>query len=141
MNIQNKVALITGSGRGMGRAIALGLAKNGAKIALTGRNQDLLDKVAKEIEDIGGNSKTFLLDVTDDYQAEAVSKEIFEEWGSIDILVNNAGVILYDKPVWETTLEDWYFIMDTNLKGTFLTCKAVLPYMMKKGEGYIINIG
>ena len=78
MNIQNKVALITGSGRGMGRAIALGLAKNGAKIALTGRNQDLLDKVAKEIEDIGGNSKTFLLDVTNDYQAEAVSKEIFE---------------------------------------------------------------
>ena len=141
MNIQDKVALITGSGRGMGRAIALGLAKNGAKIALTGRNQDLLDKVAKEIEDIGGNSKTFLLDVTDDYQAEAVSKEIFEEWGSIDILVNNAGVILYDKPVWETTLEDWYFIMDTNLKGTFLTCKAVLPYMMKKGQGYIINIG
>ena len=60
MNIQDKVALITGSGRGMGRAIALGLAKNGAKIALTGRNQDLLDKVAKEIEDIGGNSKTFL---------------------------------------------------------------------------------
>ena len=137
----DKVALITGSGRGMGRAIALGLAKNGAKIALTGRNQDLLDKVAKEIEDIGGNSKTFLLDVTNDYQAEAVSKEIFEEWGSIDILVNNAGVILYDKPVWETTLEDWYFIMDTNLKGTFLTCKAVLPYMMQKGEGYIINIG
>jgi len=141
MNIENKIALITGSGRGMGRAIALGLAKNGVKIALTGRNQDLLGKVAKEIEDIGGNSKTFLLDVTDDYQAEAVSKEIFEEWGSIDILVNNAGVILYDKPVWETTLEDWYFIMDTNLKGTFLTCKAVLPYMMEKGEGYIINIG
>tara|TARA_Y100000590_G_scaffold105224_1_gene119730 strand:+ start:46 stop:747 length:702 start_codon:yes stop_codon:yes gene_type:complete len=141
MNIQNKVALITGSGRGMGRGIALGLAKNDVNIALTGRNQDLLDKVAKEIEDIGGKAKTFLLDVTDDYQAEAVSRAVYEEWGSIDILVNNAGVILYDKPVWKTTLEDWYFIMDTNLKGTFLTCKAVLPYMMKKGEGYIINIG
>jgi 3-oxoacyl-[acyl-carrier protein] reductase len=141
MKIENKVALITGSGRGMGRAIALGLAKNGVKIALTGRNKGLLDKVAKDIKDIGGNSKTFLLDVTDDYQAQTVSKEVFEEWGSIDILVNNAGVILYDKPVWETTLEDWNFIMDTNLKGTFLTCKAVLPYMMQIGEGYIINIG
>ncbi len=81
------------------------------------------------------------MDVTDDRQAESVAKEVYEEWGGIDILVNNAGVILYDKPVWETTLDDWYFIMDTNLKGTFLTCKAVLPYMMQKGEGYIINIG
>ena len=141
MNIQDKVALITGSGRGMGRAISLGLAKNGVRVALTGRNQSLLDKTAKEIEEAGGNAKTFLLDVTDDRQAESVAKEVYEEWGSIDILVNNAGVILYDKPVWETTLDDWYFIMDTNLKGTFLTCKAVLPYMMQKGEGYIINIG
>ena len=141
MNIQDKVALITGSGRGMGRAISLGLAKNGVKVALTGRNQSLLDKTAKEIEEAGGNAKTFLLDVTDDRQAESVSKEVCEEWGSIDILVNNAGVIVYDKPVWETTLEEWNFIMDTNLKGTFLTCKAVLPYMMQKGAGYIINIG
>ena len=141
MNIQDKVALITGSGRGMGRAISLGLAKNGVKVALTGRNQRLLDKSAKEIEGAGGNAKTFLLDVTDDRQAESVSKEVYEEWGSIDILVNNAGVIVYDKPVWETTLEEWNFIMDTNLKGTFLTCKAVLPYMMQKGAGYIINIG
>ena len=141
MNIQDKVALITGSGRGMGRAISLGLAKNGVKVALTGRNQSLLDKTAKEIEEAGGNAKTFLLDVTDDCQAESVSKEVYEEWGSIDILVNNAGVIVYDKPVWETTLEEWNFIMDTNLKGTFLTCKAVLPYMMQKGAGYIINIG
>jgi len=141
LNIQDKVALITGSGRGMGRAISLGLAKNGVKVALTGRNQRLLDKTAKEIEEAGGNAKTFLLDVTDDRQAESVSKEVYEEWGSIDILVNNAGVIVYDKPVWETTLEEWNFIMDTNLKGTFLTCKAVLPYMMQKGAGYIINIG
>jgi 3-oxoacyl-[acyl-carrier protein] reductase len=141
LNIQDKVALITGSGRGMGRAISLGLAKNGVRVALTGRNQSLLDKTAKEIEEAGGNAKTFLLDVTDDRQAESVAKEVYEEWGGIDILVNNAGVILYDKPVWETTLDDWYFIMDTNLKGTFLTCKAVLPYMMQKGEGYIINIG
>ena len=141
MNIQDKVALITGSGRGMGRAISLGLAKNGVKVALTGRNQSLLDKTAKEIEEAGGNAKTFLLDVTDDRQAESVSKEVYEEWGSIDILVNNAGVIVYDKPVWETTLEEWNFIMDTNLKGTFLTCKAVLPYMMQKGAGYIINLG
>jgi len=125
----------------MGRAISLGLAKNGVRVALTGRNQSLLDKTAKEIEEAGGNAKTFLLDVTDDRQAESVAKEVYEEWGGIDILVNNAGVILYDKPVWETTLDDWYFIMDTNLKGTFLTCKAVLPYMMQKGEGYIINIG
>ena len=125
----------------MGRAISLGLAKNGVKVALTGRNQRLLDKTAKEIEEAGGNAKTFLLDVTDDRQAESVSKEVYEEWGSIDILVNNAGVIVYDKPVWETTLEEWNFIMDTNLKGTFLTCKAVLPYMMQKGAGYIINMG
>ena len=125
----------------MGRAISLGLAKNGVRVALTGRNQSLLDRTAKEIEEAGGNAKTFLLDVTDDRQAESVAKEVYEEWGGIDILVNNAGVILYDKPVWETTLDDWYFIMDTNLKGTFLTCKAVLPYMMQKGEGYIINIG
>ena len=141
MNIQDKVALITGSGRGMGRAISLGLAKNGVKVALTGRNQSLLDKTAKEIEEAGGNAKTFLLDVTDDRQAESVSKEVYEDWGSFDILENNAGVIVYDKPVWETTLEEWNFIMDTNLKGTFLTCKAVLPYMMQKGAGYIINIG
>ena len=125
----------------MGRAISLGLAKNGVKVALTGRNQSLLDKTAKEIEEAGGNAKTFLLDVTDDRQAESVSKEVYEEWGSIDILVNNAGVIVYDKPVWETTLEEWNFIMDTNLKGTFLTCKAVLPYMMQKGACYIINMG
>ena len=141
MILNDKVALVTGAGRGMGRSIALALAEEGTKVAITGRNQIILDKVVAEITGSGGTAKSFVLDVTNENHAESVVDEILKEWGSIDILVNNAGVIIYDTPTWKTTLDEWHYIMDTNLKGTFLTCKAVIPHMMKNMEGYIINIG
>jgi len=141
MNLKDKVAIVTGAGRGMGRSIALTLAEEGTKVAITGRNQTMLDEVTAEITGSGGIAKSFILDVTNENQAESVTNSISREWGSVDILVNNAGVIVYDTPTWKTTIEDWNYIIDTNLKGTFLTCKAVIPHMMKTREGYIINIG
>jgi 3-oxoacyl-[acyl-carrier protein] reductase len=82
-----------------------------------------------------------LLDVTKAEDAERAVRQVVKTWGQIDILVNNAGVITYDTPAWETTIEQWDQVMDTNLRGMFLVCRAVIPHMMERSEGAIINIG
>ncbi|MYC28736.1 MAG: SDR family oxidoreductase [Chloroflexi bacterium] len=141
MVLEGKVALVTGAGRGIGRAIALTFAQEGAKVAVTGRNPARLAQVVEEISAGGGVAEALVLDVTREADAARVAEEVVGKWGGIDILVNNAGVITYDTPVWETTMEQWDEVMNTNLRGVHLVCRAVTPYMVRDRRGVIINIG
>ena len=140
MLLEGKVALVTGAGRGIGRAISLRFAREGAKVAVTGRTRERRDRVAAEIVSVGGEAKGFALDVLRDEQVLEAVREVQATWGQIDILVNNAGIIQYNRPVWDTTVEEWDETMGVNCRGTFLCCRAVAPHMMERGEGVIINI-
>ena len=135
------MALITGAGRGIGRTIALAFSREGAKTIVTGRNLDCLALAVAEIRAGGGEAEAFTLDVTREGDAVGVAGEVVGKWGRIDLLVNNAGVITYHKPVWETTMEQWDEVMNTNLRGMHLVCRAVIPHMMQRGQGIITNIG
>ena len=141
MDLKDKVALITGAGRGIGRAIALAFAGEGARVAVTGRNMERLAQVVDEIRAVGGYAEVFVLDVTSEEDAALVAEQVVENWGRVDILVNNAGVITYDTPVWATSVEQWDEVMNTNLRGMFLVSRAVIPHMMQRRRGVIINIG
>ncbi len=141
MPLKDRVALITGAGRGIGRSIALAFAREGARVAVTGRTKERRERVAEEIVAEGGEARPFALDVTVDEQVSEAVSQVLSTWGQIDILVNNAGVILYETPVWATTVEQWDTMMAINLRGMFLCCNAVIPHMMERGHGVIINIG
>ena len=141
MLLEDKVALITGAGRGIGRAIALAFAAEGARIAVTGRNVERLASVVDEIRTAGGQAQAYSLDVTREEDAPRVVGQVLDSWGKIDVLVNNSGVIVYDTPVWDTTVEQWDLVMNTNLRGMFLTSRAVVPHMMERQQGVIVNIG
>ena len=141
MLLKDKVVLITGAGRGIGRAIALCFAQEGAQTILTGRDTGRLALVQREIHSAGGAAEAFPLDVTRDDDAARVVESVIEKWGRIDVLVNNAGIITYDTPVWATTMEQWDEVMNTNLRGMHVVCRAVMPHMMHQEQGVIINIG
>lgn len=140
MRLKNKAAIVTGSAQGMGKAFALRLAKEGAKVTLC----DILDcgAAAKEIEAAGGKVLALQLDVTNEKNAAEIAKSTFEHFGSIDILVNNAAIFggIEMRPFDEIPANEWDKIMAVNLKGIFLCCKAVVPYMKNQGKGKIVNI-
>ena len=139
--LKDKVALVTGSGRGIGRSIAMAMAGEGAKVALTGRDTGRLEKVLEEIKQAGGQSALWRMDVSSEIEVSDAIEKITEHWGQIDILVNNAGIIHADKPVWETTISEWDEEMATNLRGMFLCCHYVVPQMVARQNGVVINIG
>lgn len=140
MRLQDKVAVITGAGRGIGRHISLAFAKEGAKIAVTGRTKERREQVVNEIVKEGGEARPISLDVSRDGDVLDAVKQVLDDWGRIDILVNSAGIIQYNTPVWKTTVEEWDEMMNINLRGTFLCCHAVVPHMVEQGSGTIINI-
>jgi len=138
-NLEGKVALVTGSAQGIGRAIALNLAEGGASIVLTDMRAPKLEEVVKEIEAQGGKAIQFCVDVTD---LEAVQKTVdqaLEALGKIDILVNNAG-ITRDSLVMRMKPEDWQAVLRTNLDGAFHCIRSVLPSMVRQRYGRIVNI-
>jgi NAD(P)-dependent dehydrogenase (short-subunit alcohol dehydrogenase family) len=139
INLKDKVAIITGARRGMGRMHALILAQAGAKVAVSDISSEDCEKVVSEIEEQGGTAMAFKCDVTNLQEIEKMTEQVVEKWGKIDILVNNAGVFPL-KPFVEMTEKDWDFVLDINLKGYFLTAKSVVPHMIKNGSGSIINI-
>lgn len=141
MLLQDKVALITGGGRGIGRAIAVCFAGEGASTVVTGRDRERLDDAADEIRAGGGNAEARILDVKKADDAAAVVEEVIARWGRIDVLVNNSGVTNYKTQVWATTMEEWDEVMNTNLRGMHAVCRAVAPHMMERQQGVIINIG
>ena len=135
-----KVVLITGSAQGIGRAIALRFARAGAKIALNDieAQKENLEKVKKEIEELGSEAKYYFADVSKYEEVERMVKEIEKDFGKLDVLVNNAGIIK-DRTLAKMTLDEWKAVIDVNLTGTFNCTKAALPLIVAN-QGCIINI-
>lgn len=139
-SLVSKVALVTGASRGIGKAISLELAKNGAKLALIYRSSnDEAVQLQKDITDFGGESIIIKANLSDENDVNRMVSGIIEKWGKIDIVVNCAG-IMKDNYIENISLEEWNDVINTNLQGVFLTCKAVIPHLKKNGGGSIINI-
>jgi NAD(P)-dependent dehydrogenase (short-subunit alcohol dehydrogenase family) len=135
-----QVAWVTGGGRGIGRAAAIALAGQGASIAIVSRTQGELDQTAAEIKSRGGKVITALLDVSNWDMVEWTAKQIEAALGPIDMLINNAGVLEPLGKLWETDPEEWTRLIDINLSGAYYCLRAVLPGMVKRDRGAVINI-
>ena len=142
MRLEGKVAIVTGGGQGIGKAIALGLAAEGAAVVIGQRHADRAEAVAKEITDSGGKALGMTLDVTSNDACQAIAAAAAEKFGSVDILVNNAA--LYgdiDFKRWDTWTDDeWTSSFNINVIGNWRMCRAVFPYMKEKKYGKIVNI-
>ncbi|CAH2763238.1 gluconate 5-dehydrogenase [Erysipelothrix amsterdamensis] len=137
--LDGKIALVTGASYGIGFALAQGYAEAGATIVFNDINQDLVNKGLAAYEAEGIKAHGYVCDVTNEEQVSAMIKQIETEVGTIDILVNNAGIIKR-VPMIEMSVEDWRQVIDIDLNGPFIMSKAVLPSMIEKGHGKIINI-
>lgn len=139
MILENKVAIITGASRGIGRQTAITFAKQGASIIITGRTVNLLKEIASIVDEMGGECIVCSGDVRDEDTARHVTYVAMEHFGKIDILVNNAGINMRTSTL-EMNIEQWRKVIDTNLHGNLLFTKAVLPYMIKQKFGKIVNV-
>ena len=137
--LNDKVAVVTGAGRGIGRAVAIAYAKMGANVVCVSRTEENASKVATEIEALGQKAWAFAVDVSDTSAVEASAKSILEATGKLDILVNNAG-ITRDNLLMRMSEEEWDTVLNTNLKGAFNFTKAFTRTFMKQRSGRIINI-
>jgi len=140
MRLENRIALIFGGGRGLGKATALVFAAEGADIAVAARTTKEIDAVASEVQKLGRRAIAIKTDVTKPREVQNAVDKTIEAYGRIDVLVNSQGDWLI-KPTLKTTEDDWDHIIDTNLKSVYLTCKAVLPHMIDRKSGHIFNIG
>lgn len=140
MKLYESVAIITGAGRGIGRAIALRLAKEGAALVITGRRPDSLQTVTDEIRSTGGRAIQTVTDVSNEGNVRQMVTSAIAEFGRVDILINNAGITGPTAPVTEVTLKDWEETIAVNLTGAFLCAKMVLPGMIERRSGRVINI-
>ncbi|MDD2981370.1 MAG: SDR family NAD(P)-dependent oxidoreductase [Hespellia sp.] len=149
MKLENKVAVVTGAGKGIGREIALAAGKEGATVVLVSRTKEDLDKVVVEIEAEGGKAMAIPADLTNAQQTQAMVDRVMDTYGRIDILVNNAGG--YPKEIytniehqaikiWDWSEEQWDQIIKTNLKPPFLCTNKITPIMIKQRSGKIVNI-
>ena len=140
MELEGKVAIVTGGTRGIGRAIALDLAANGTDVALNYRQSaDLAQELAGEIRDMGRRALVVQADVSSFDDAQAMVQAVLDEFGHIDILVNNAGMN-WDRVVWKMSEEQWDRVIEVDLKGTFNYTRAVTPTFREQGAGKIVNI-
>jgi len=140
MRFDNQVAIITGAGRGIGHAIALRLASEGARVACASRTQANAKRTADEINGkCADSAKAYAVDVADHRAAQKIGAQILEEFGKIDILVNNAGVT-HDGLAMRMSVEDWDTVINTNLRGAFNFTQSILRAMIKQRSGRIINI-
>ncbi len=137
----NKIVLITGATSGIGLGCARKFAENGDKVILTGRNEQRLAEIRQELEAKGGEVLTLAFDVRDSQQAQQCINDLPEEWQEIDVLVNNAGLALGLEPEYEGDLDDWSTMIDTNIKGLLTMTRLVVPGMVERNRGHIINIG
>lgn len=140
MFLKDKVAIVTGGGKGIGRAIALELAEAGCSLGLASRSKKDLTGTCHEVRASGQRAVPIKMDVTQSKDVEKMVDKVIETFGTVDILVNNAGITGPTSPLHEIELVDWEQTMRVNVTGTFLCCKAVLPIMINKKKGKIINI-
>jgi NAD(P)-dependent dehydrogenase (short-subunit alcohol dehydrogenase family) len=138
--LRDKKAIVTGGGTGIGRAIAVAFAREGAKVAILGRRLKVLEEVAKELLDLGAQAVAIECDVTKDQQVQRAVTQAEEAFGGVNVLVNNAGTLSVST-VASISESDWDRVIETNLKGPFLLSRAVLPAFQRAGTGSIVNIG
>ena len=140
MKLEGQVAVITGSGRGIGRAIALAYAREGAKLALAARNEKELDEAVGAVSELGAEAMAVPTDVTSQEDTERLARRVVDRFGRIDVLVNNAGNSGPVGPLQGNDIADWVNTISVNLTGTFLVCRAVIPVMLGQSAGKIINL-
>jgi NAD(P)-dependent dehydrogenase (short-subunit alcohol dehydrogenase family) len=138
MDLNDKVAVITGGASGIGRACALAMAGRGARVVIADVNEERTAQTLADIEAAGGWARGFDCDVTRDGQVERLSERVLGEVGRADLLMNNAGVVL-GGPFEKIPMEDWQWIMDVNLLGPIRCLRAFLPHMLERGSGYVVN--
>jgi NAD(P)-dependent dehydrogenase (short-subunit alcohol dehydrogenase family) len=139
MSLEHKVAIVTGGGSGIGRAIALAYARAGAHLAIADINLEMAESVKQAIVDMKRQAAAIQCDVSQKADVAYMVRKVVEEFGAVDILVNNAGITLRSRVI-DMPVEDWDRTMAINLRGPFLCAQAVLPHMMQQRSGKIINI-
>ena len=140
MRLDGMVAVVTGAGRGIGQAIALAFAREGARLALAARTAAELEDTARQVRDLGASALVIPTDVTDQGQVDHMAAQVIDRYSAIDILVNNAGVAGPIGPLQDNDPAYWVRTIQVNLIGTYLCCRAVLPAMLKRNRGKIINM-
>ena len=141
MTLEGKVVLVTGARQGLGKSISIGMAEAGADLVICDRVTDdgKLDETAKEIENLGRKALSMGGDITIEEDVNAITDKALEKFGKIDVLVNNAGVTAQDSFL-DLPYRRWRLILSVNLDGTYLCTKVVLPHMVEKGSGMVINV-
>ena len=140
MKLAKEISVVTGAGRGIGRQIALTHAREGAKVALLARTTREIEAVAAEIAAAGGSARAYAVDIVDLEAVEATFAAIAKDLGAVTVLVNNAAVFAAIGPIWEVDPAAWWRDVETNLRGPFNCCRAVLPGMIERRRGRIINL-
>jgi 3-oxoacyl-[acyl-carrier protein] reductase len=140
-DLHQQIALVTGGGRGIGRAIAIAFARAGADVALAARSADQIDRTAAEIETLGRKAIAIVTDVTDPDQVQGLAESVQETFGRLDILVNNAGGGIERNLIRDSDPILWIQDVTVNCTSAYLVCRALLPLMIASGGGKIINIG
>lgn len=137
--LSGRTVLITGASKGLGKAMALALAEQGARLIVVSRDQEKLDLTAKAIRDLGASAYVFRADVTDEAQVAQLERDVAANVGKIHILINNAGINIR-KAVTEFTLAEWNSVINTNLTSAFLMCRSFVPHLKGFGYGRILNM-
>ncbi|MDT7944226.1 MAG: SDR family NAD(P)-dependent oxidoreductase [Dehalococcoidia bacterium] len=147
MGLEGAVAVVTGASRGIGKATAIALAREGATVVVTARSAEgapsklpgTIHETARLIQEAGGRALAIPCNVADEGEVEAMARRVLEELGRVDILINNAGVS-YPASFLETPIKRWDLVLNVNLRGTVLCTKAFLPHMVERGSGKVINV-
>jgi NAD(P)-dependent dehydrogenase (short-subunit alcohol dehydrogenase family) len=138
--LRGQVAVVTGAGTGIGRATAVALAREGARVVAVGRRRAPLDETVDALAGDADSSFAAAADVTDDAAVQQVVADVVQRWGRIDLLVNNAGLNVARRDLPALSVADWHAVLQVNLTGTFLMTHAVLPVMREQGAGTIVNV-
>jgi len=140
MKLENEVVIVTGAGSGIGRALALEFGAQGARVVCAARRVERIENTVSAIETNGGTALAVQTDVTNIDQVERMVSQTIDVFGQVDVLFNNAGSFNALGAVWEIDPDTWWHDIDVNLRGTMLCCRAVLPHMMARGSGILINM-
>ncbi|MBP1153759.1 MULTISPECIES: 3-oxoacyl-ACP reductase family protein [unclassified Paenibacillus] len=142
MILKDRVAVITGSGQGLGKAYAKTLAEHGAKVVIAEINAEKAESVAQELRDQHLEAISVQVDVSNEESTKRMADEVIKQWGKVDILINNAAYFstIQMKPFEEISIEEWDRAMAINLRGAFLSCRAIVPHMKQRRSGTIVNV-